>query len=386
MDPVENPNFANKYAGSDAHTNSLVVVCGERSRYVDYYDIYESEYSYSDTAGYTQSTAFNGEGALSSAIHFVTSGQVITTYALEGHGESELASGLGTAVEEAGMTVNSLRLLTKGDVPSDCRCLIINGPTADISSGEADILRSYLKNGGRLLLLTDCTSESLPNLYGAMEDYGVKPVEGMVVEGNSNYFMQNYANYLLPEIESHDITQPLVSSGYYVLTPFAHGLSVDEETASEAGAEVSVLLQTSTNAYVKQTWQESDTAEQSEEDIDTDEGFPLGVAITAERAEDGVSASVENAQTRIVWYASTYLGYDQMNEIVSGANYDLLVNSMNWICEQEESITIHPKSMDQSYLTLTAAQSSRWTAVMVVLIPAIFLIAGFVMWHRRRRL
>ena len=104
------------------------------------------------------------------------------------------------------MTVNSLRLLTEGDVPSDCRCLIINGPTADISSGEADILRSYLKNGGRLLLLTDCTSESLPNLYGAMEDYGVKPVEGMVVEGNSNYFMQNYANYLLPEIESHDIT------------------------------------------------------------------------------------------------------------------------------------------------------------------------------------
>lgn len=161
---------------------------------------------------------------------------------------------------------------------------------------------------------------------------------------------------------------------------------MDEETASEAGAEVSVLLQTSTNAYVKQTWQESDTAEQSEEDIDTDEGFPLGVAITAERAEDGVTASVENAQTRIVWYASTYLGYDQMNEIVSGANYDLLVNSMNWICEQEESITIHPKSMDQSYLTLTAAQSSRWTAVMVVLIPAIFLIAGFVMWHRRRRL
>ena len=75
-----------------------------------------------------------------------------------------------------------------------------------------------------------------------------------------------------------------------------------------------------------------------------------------------------------------------MNEAVSGANFDLLVNSMNWICDQEESITIHPKSLDQSYLTLTAAQSSRWTVVMVVLIPAALLIAGIIMWQRRRKL
>ena len=46
IDPVENPNFVYQYAGSGANTNSLVVASGERSRYVDYYDIYESEYNY----------------------------------------------------------------------------------------------------------------------------------------------------------------------------------------------------------------------------------------------------------------------------------------------------------------------------------------------------
>lgn len=387
IDPVENPNFVYQYAGSGANTNSLVVASGERSRYVDYYDIYESEYNYSDTEGYVQSTSFNGEGALTSAIQYVTSGEVITAYALEGHGESELDSGLGNAVEEANMMVNSLNLLTDGEIPSDCDCLIINGPTTDLSSGEAKTVKSYLKNGGHLLLLTDCTSESMPNLYDVMSDYGVEPVEGMVVEGNQNYFMQNYANYLVPDIESHEITEPILSSGYYILAPFAHGLSVDADTAANADAEVSVLLQTSDNAYVKQNWENADSADQSAEDLTAEEGFPLAVAISAS-AEVGDEANEdgESAETRIVWYASTYLGYDQMNEAVSGANFDLLVNSMNWICDQEESITIHPKSLDQSYLTLTAAQSSRWTVVMVVLIPAALLIAGIIMWQRRRKL
>ncbi len=190
VDPVENPNFINQYAGSDANTNSLVVVSGERSRYVDYYDIYESEYNYSDTGGYVQSTSFNGEGALTSAIQYVTSGEVITAYALEGHGESEMDSGLGTAVEQANMIVNSLNLLTEGEIPSDCDFLIINGPAADLSASEAKILRNYLKNGGRLLPMTDCTSESLPNLYGVMSDYGVEPVEGMVVEEHLSLLFQ----------------------------------------------------------------------------------------------------------------------------------------------------------------------------------------------------
>lgn len=190
VDPVENPNFINQYAGSDANTNSLVVVSGERSRYVDYYDIYESEYNYSDTEGYVQSTSFNGEGALTSAIQYVTSGEVITAYALEGHGESEMDSGLGTAVEQANMMVNSLNLLTEGEIPSDCDFLIINGPAADLSASEAKILRNYLKNGGRLLLMTDCTSGSLPNLYGVMSDYGVEPVEGMVVEEHLSLLFQ----------------------------------------------------------------------------------------------------------------------------------------------------------------------------------------------------
>lgn len=387
IDPVENPNFVYQYAGSGANTNSLVVASGERSRYVDYYDIYESEYNYSDTEGYVQSTSFNGEGALTSAIQYVTSGEVITAYALEGHGESELDSGLGNAVEEANMMLNSLNLLTEGEIPSDCDYLIINGPTADLSSSEAKILRNYLKNGGLLLLMTDCTSESLPNLYDVMSDYGVKPVEGMVVEGNQNYFMQNYANYLVPEIETHDITEPIMSSGYYVLMPFAHGLSVDADAAANADTEVSVLLHTSDNAYVKQNWENADSADQSAEDLTAEEGFPLAVAISASaEAGDEANEDGESAETRIVWYASTYLGYDQMNEAVSGANFDLLVNSMNWICDQEESITIHPKSLDQSYLTLTAAQSSRWTVVMVVLIPAALLIAGIIMWQRRRKL
>lgn len=395
VDPVQQPGFTQEYAGSDANTNSLVVVSEGRSRYVDYYDIYESDYTYSEDGGYAESSSFNGEGALTSAINGVTSGVRVVSYTLEGHGESDLSSGLGSAIGDANMTVNSLNLLTEGEVPSDCDCLIINGPSSDISKGEAEMLQEYLHDGGRLLLLTDCTSGTLSNLYGVMADYGVEPVEGMVVEGNNNFFVQSYVNYLLPDIESHDITEPLRSSGYYVLAPFAHGLEIDEEKASDAAAEVSVLLRTSSEAYVKKTWEDSETARKSDGDATTDEGFPLGVAIVAGTADSDDSADggdgqdsgdTSQAQAKIVWYSSAYLGYEQINEVVSGANYDLLLNSVGWLIEQEDSISIHPKSLDQSYLTLTAAQSSRWTVVIVVIIPLAFLMAGFIMWRKRRRM
>ena len=59
------------------------------------------------------------------------------------------------------------------------------------------------------MMFTDCQAEELPNLYGMMEKYGVKAVSGMIVETDANHYASGYPNYLIPEIEEHDITEPL---------------------------------------------------------------------------------------------------------------------------------------------------------------------------------
>ena len=85
--PDEYPTFAAQYTDETVENNSLVVTCGERSRYIAFDEIYVEETS---AYSYSYSTSFDGEGAITSAIDYVTSDDLPKLYLLEGHGEAEL--------------------------------------------------------------------------------------------------------------------------------------------------------------------------------------------------------------------------------------------------------------------------------------------------------
>ena len=70
-DPVVNPKFVSEYTSDNLSSNSLIVVCGDRNKVIDYNNIYESSMDY-QTYSY-QTTGFDGEGQITSAIGYVTS-------------------------------------------------------------------------------------------------------------------------------------------------------------------------------------------------------------------------------------------------------------------------------------------------------------------------
>lgn len=372
IDPVVNPSFTNKYTSESVYNNSLIVTneSGEKNQYISYYDIYET--SYDDS--YNTVTSFDGESALTSAINYVTSTTTSKVYYLSGHGEKKIPSNVEENFSKDNIALEELNLLTEEAVPEDCKALIIYSPSTDLSSDDAEKVRSYLSAGGDMMLFTDCSDTSLNNLYELMSEYGVKAVEGMVVEGNSNYFLSNYANYLIPTFGSHDITYPLIDGSYYVLVPMAHGI---EQTREIEDVTVTPLLQTSEDAFSKLDGVNSTNANKESGDIDTEYGFALAVAITK---------TLEEGETNIVWISSSYITDSRMNEMVSGSNMDFVCNSLSWICDIENSITIRAKSINTEYLSLTSAQSSRWTIIMVAIVPLTFIIAGIIVWLKRRKL
>ena len=65
-DPVVNPKFVSEYTSDNLSSNSLIVVCGDRNKVVNYNNIYESSVDY-NTYSY-QTTGFDGEGQITSAI------------------------------------------------------------------------------------------------------------------------------------------------------------------------------------------------------------------------------------------------------------------------------------------------------------------------------
>lgn len=370
-DPVVYPNFAQQYTDATLYNNSLIVVCGDRSRYISYYDIYVTDYSSYYTTG-TTSTQFAGESELTSAIDYVTNEDLPVVYTLTGHGESDLPTELSEGAEGENLLLEELSLVNGEDVPEDADAIILYSPQRDISAEEKDTLLTYLQGGGKLLLVTDYTDTDMPNLAELMEYYGTALMDGIVLEGDSSHHMRGYNYYLLPDINSHDITQPLVDGGYYILMPVAQGITVSDELRD--GLTVTQLLTTSDSAYAKADGYNITTFDKEEGDVDGP--FALGVAITEE---------VEDGQTGIVWLTTSRMFDSENNMSVAGANNDLFLNALDWMCQRESSISIRAKDLSTEYLTVPSSSASTWGVILVAVVPLAFLVCGAVVTIRRRR-
>ena len=299
INPVANPNFAYAYMTEDLYNNSLVVTsaAASKSRYISYYDIYESSYD----EEYNTVTSYNGEGALTAAVNFVTSDTQTRVYYLSGHGEDELPSNLVSSFENGNISLTQLNLLTEENIPPDCAALLLYSPASDLSQEEIDKIEAHLAENGSLMLFTDCDAEDLPRLHAMMAKRGVEAVDGMVVEGDSSYFMSNYPNYLIPQLENHEITEPLISGNYYVLMPMTQGLKITAQTdeteqaeADETDASLSVnaLLSTTADAYSKIKGlqaTDADTGDSADSDETSSEAEEDGDTVsTAQEIVDGV--------------------------------------------------------------------------------------------------
>lgn len=371
-DPVVSPKFVSEYTSDQVSSNSLIVVCGDRNKVVNYNDMYESTMDY-NTYNY-QTTGFDGEGQITSAIAYVTTENLPVLYTLEGHGEKELDSTIKEDIEKANMEIKTLNLISEGSVPDDAACLLIDSPSSDISEDEKTALLDYLENGGKAMVFSDYTESTLTNFAAVLENYGVKAADGIVFEGDNQHYGMQMPYYLLPTVNSTDASSETASSGYYIIMPYAQGIQKLDDVRDTVTVED--ILTTSDSAYSKTNLQ-SESLEK--EDGDVEGPFALGVSIK-EDVGDG-------KKTQIIYYSSSYIMDSQMNQLVSGGNEKLVTESLNSMVSTEETTTVSipSKSLEVSYLTISDYDASFWKICTIGLIPGIFLVAGFVIWFKRRK-
>ena len=374
-DPAVYPTFTQQYTSDSVSNNSIIVVCGDKSRVVNYSDMYETSINYQT---YTQeTTAFDGEGQLTSAINYVISDNMPVLYTLEGHNEASMGTAMTETIQKANIEIQSLNLLTQDRVPEDASCLFIFAPSTDMSEEEANKIIEYLENGGKALIISNYTDEEMPNFESVLENYGVRPVDGIVMEGDTAHYISQNPYYLLPNIESNDVTSGLSSQSRYVLMPLAQGIETLDNIRDSL--DIQSILTTSDSAYSKTDLENMQTMEK--EDSDIDGPFDLGVSITEDVGDD--------AQTQIVYYASSSIFDDTIDSYVSGTNYELLSSSLSWLCQSEadntNTISIPSKSLDTSMLTISAADVNFWSIFVTAVIPVCILLIGFGIWMKRRK-
>lgn len=361
--PDTYPTFTSSYTSEDVANNSLIVECGDKYRYIAYSDIYLTDADYTT---YSYNYSFDGEGALTSAISYVTSDETPKIYYLEGHGESELPSEFSKQIKKKNIETESLSLLNIDEIPSDASALMIYAPTSDISDEEATMLISYLDNGGKLFVSAGPTSEgTLTNLYSVLSNYGVEANEGIVIESDRNYYTFSQPYMLLPTLNSNDITTPLIDENYYVIFPLAEGLTIS--TSSSATS----LLSSSSTSFSKVDGYNLTTYEKEDDDIDG----PFALAVSVNTNNDG----------ELIWFSSSYFLEDIYNSYSSGANINLGINAISELIDQEDSISISSKSLNYNYLTISSSEASNLKRWMIGIVPSVFVLYGIITVIDRRR-
>ncbi len=357
------PTFAEQYTDETVKNNSLVVECGERSRFIGYDDIYIQE---ADMYSYSYSTSFDGEGAITSAIDYVVTEDLPQLYVLEGHGEAELPATFSEQIEKENIELNTLSLLTVDAIPEEADCILIYEPSSDLSQEEVDMLTDYTQSGGKLLVMAGPSKESdLENLYSLLADYGVESCDGIVVEGDREHYT-GYPYVLLPDMYSHAITDSLIAENYYPNMPISTGLLVDESNSA-----VTTLMTTSDAAFSKVAGYDLTTYEKEDGDIDG----PFALAVSIDCGSEG----------QIVWFSSASFLDDMYNALSSGSNSDVAMNALSSLIGETEAMAIRSKSLNYNYLSISDSTASMLKTIMIGVVPLAYLGMGILVILKRRR-
>ena len=366
-DPALYPTLMQQYQELGASSDSVILTCGEKTEVVPYSELYEVDYSEYYTTG-SYSYHFAAENALTTALANVTRETGYVLYQLTGHGETALGSDFTDTLQNSGVTVRDLNLMTTVSVPEDAAALVINAPSTDLAATDADALRTYLVQGGSVLVTTDLTCAT-PTLDALLAEFGMTRQPGLLVEQDPDRYAYRYGpTYLVPERKNNEITAG-VRDGMMVFAPIAQGILTEEAE----DLTYTTMLSTTSGAYAMLDYATAQTVTRGSDDP---EG-PFAIAVAAEQASTGA---------KLVWMNCGNLLRSDMNNAVSGGNAQLLTGAVNWMNGAEGAVVIDAKSMSATYLSVPGGTAGLLGLLLVIVLPAACLIVGAaVLLVRRRR-
>lgn len=378
VDPNVSPTFASKYTDSDVTSNSIIVVCGDRSKVIDYNsDIYE--YSYDSSYNYSV-TGYDCEGQVTAAIQYVTSESTTNVYELTGHDESTLSGDFSEVFQKRFMNVGSLSLLTVDAIPEDCQAIFITAPQSDLSEDDLSKLSQYLGNGGKIYLSIDYSKwNDLTNFKKLLSDNNIETTESLLAETDRSYYYQS-PFYLLPNVKNTEVSSS-VAGMTQVFVPYSVGLTYtgedDSNVTSFMTTSDTTIAKAAANIAAVQS--QADAANiASAQDGDTQGQYSLGIMVTNENGGE------------LCVLGSAMMCTDSANQIVSGHNATLFNGIVNALVTTDDgnsdnAVVIAAKDYTVSNLTVSANAMLVYGILWGIFMPIVLIIIGIIVWARRRK-
>lgn len=370
----ERPDLVSKYNIEDGY-NPVVIVNGDKYKFFTQYEFFTYDYNTYDSIDITEQRMTNAIIALSSV------GKDTQVYMLTGHEElNGKMNYFKTYLELENYEVKTLDLLAEQNVPEDCEGLIIASPGKDFTDVEVNAIKAYIEKGGNILYLADSYSakEETPKIQSLLDIYGVKiRQDGLVIEQDKNKIIMGTPSLIIPTIENTEITDK-VSEVILMST----GKLEFAEDLSSLGVTRTDMLSTSEKSFYRTNLQDTS--------FTPSEGEKEEVSVVASILEKTLNEE-EEKKSKLVVFANNLFATDiaiYVNDpppaaIALRQNKDLIINSVQYIAEMEDVMTIR-KTINITQYTATEAQD-QIIKVIIYGLPIIIIIAGIIVWQLRRR-
>jgi ABC-type uncharacterized transport system involved in gliding motility auxiliary subunit len=301
-------------------------------------------------------------------------------------------SGLKSALGRSQYETLKVLLVREGKVPAACTVLVVAAPERDLLTQEIDAIRSYVRQGGKLLALLEPEMKiATPNLVALLKEWSLEAGRDVVVDvsGMGQLFGTGPITPIVAEYPFHEITKD-----FRVMTAFHTARSLEAGKNPVDGVTAQNLLETSAAS-----WGETDLT--LKEPIEMNEGkdrkgpVPLGAVATiraspapspspAASASPGAEAPApeKTIDGRVAAFGDADFASNQL--LSFQGNQDFVLNTVAWLAEDPDLISIRPKEPDDQRMFLTAQQQWNVSLLALVLLPGLFVVLGIAAWWRRR--
>jgi ABC-type uncharacterized transport system involved in gliding motility auxiliary subunit len=354
VDPDQKPEIAQSYGATKK--GDIVVGYGDRKSRVE-------------TAGEISEQDVTG------AIVKITSDKVKTACFVTGHGERSItdSSQDGLAQADAGLKKENfitkpINLAASSGVPADCTVVVVAGPKQAFYPQETAWLGKYLDAAGSAFVMVDPGAD--PKLDDLFQSWNIALGNNVVIDasGMGQLIGAGPTIPIVVDFGASPITKGF--SGSATFFPMARTAGIADR--SKTIAETVELLKTSDRSFSIPSLPKEDKITF---DPKVDVRGPLALGVSGSR-------KVGDKNARIVVIGNSQFA---MNPYLTQLrNGDLFYNIVDWLAADDNLISIRPKTTTNRRVTLSAAQASALKWLDQIFLPGIVILAGIMIWWKRR--
>jgi len=352
VDPTEKPDVAKEYGAT--RMGDVIVAAGPRHQPLE--PGVDGAYAEQD---------------ITATIMKVTRNSVKMVCFVNGHGEKSLAESgaqgyslVDQGLHKEGYNTNSINLVKENGVPDSCDIVVIAGPTQGYFAQEASLVGKYLDSGGKVLIEID--PETDPKLDDIFQAWNISVGKNVVVDasGVGRLFGTGPGTPLVVDYGDSPITKNL--QGGMTFFELARTVSIADKAKSDPQAVE--LLKTSERSFTIPKLVR-------EVKFDPKTAGPLSLGVAASRSAGDKSA-------RLVVIGNSAFPENQWLGLQR--NGDLFFNTIDWLAQDENLISIRPKPATARRITLTEGQMAALQWFELLFLPGFVILVGVSIWWKHR--